>query len=774
MLLKNKKIPAASENGVSLTSSGPGSPIINDVAGNVEIIYRYGEKEEPRIRNVSPHARQGNLKFAGREAKLKEITDIFSQHNSMSITQTVKGLGGIGKTMLAREYALRFGRGYPKATIYWFNCENSEEIKRSVERFFLAARWTQTREGVSLSDELQAWYDTHSGFLFIFDNVESFDDIKNYLPNNGLQCGYALLTTRCGDDNFPNLRNLDVFSPEDARECLRNIFSRQLPDTEADALCVRLGHFPLALSQAAAYIRQENFTIPSYLELIGDSAPRFKKDSNDEYKHLVKETWALTFRRLIQRPLDVKVSLDAYKMLQLCAYLSADNLPVREYAVSPFNYIFATESEFDQALEKLRNYSLIDDNNGIHRLMQEIICEENKDGRLMQEILREENKKSEENTEGSLLARAIGMMKDALLRAMEDDDLFIELSPHASAAAYHTLKHVFPNGEAPLDLNELSSTSAYDDRSKVDGNFKWTLLWIVAQLEKMLDVKNGAYQKLFGCEMLRNEDGSIRLFGGFEWEVLKYSEDRKRALIVTREIVGRRPYDGVTEEEWDDDSYKGVTWEECSLRAWLNSGKTPQRKDGRTFDYTSEDPNDEERSGFLNRFFSADERAKIADVNLPNPSMIYTALDGSPRDPTPGGEETRDKVFLFSIDELLDVFGVRRGENEDVIEAVKRCESDIRVIDTDPKWFTEYKESWDSWLQKQTLWSEKLIAIEDVKGSDKSNKNDEKNTWWWWLRSPGHTPDNAAYVDFDGGVSLDGRGVFRGEGGVRPALWLNL
>jgi len=387
-------------------------------------------------------------------------------------------------------------------------------------------------------------------------------------------------------------------------------------------------------------------------------------------------------------------------MLRLCAYLSADNLPVQEYGTSPFKPLFTAKATFDQALKELRNYSLIDDNNSIHRLMQEVL--------------------RKEDTDRVLLAEAIGIMKDALAGAVDDDDLFISLSPHASAAAAYTEDYVKPTDKYVLDLKEQSAASAYKDRSKVDGKFKWFLLWTVAQLEKMLDVRTGAYKKLLGQEMLRDADGSVRLFGGLEWEVLKYNEDRTQALVIMRGIVEQRPYDEVTEEEWKDASYTGVTWAECSLRAWLNNGKTPpERKDGRVFEHTQD--------GFLNHF-SDEERAQIAETPLSNPSMDYTTRDGT-QIHTPGGAETRDKVFLLSIDELLGIFGVSRSGNVDVAEAVKRCESEISLIDTDHTWYPEYEKSWDKWWEKQYLWNDKLIAC------------GKKRTYWWWLRSPGFLPE---------------------------------
>ena len=73
----------------------------------------------------------------------------------------------------------------------------------------------------------------------------------------------------------------------------------------------------------------------------------------------------------------------------------------------------------------------------------------------------------------------------------------------------------------------------------------------------------------------------------------------------------------------------------------------------------------------------------------------------------------------------------------------------------------------------------KFVAAND--GSRFSNAHDSDRVanfgdkaCWWWLRSPGLNSLIAAYVDFVGRVSVYDGGVHGLNGGVRPALWLNL
>jgi DNA-directed RNA polymerase subunit RPC12/RpoP len=100
---------------------------------------------------------------------------------------------------------------------------------------------------------------------------------------------------------------------------------------------------------------------------------------------------------------------------------------------------------------------------------------------------------------------------------------------------------------------------------------------------------------------------------------------------------------------------------------------------------------------------------------------------------TPGGSATRDKAFLLSLDELVRYFG------------------DSGKLGRGP---TEY------------------CYFSDQFNNDRIARHD-RNIGWWWLRSQGGSDKHAADVHDDGSVNAYGYGVDN-EGGVRPALWLNL
>ena len=126
-------------------------------------------------------------------------------------------------------------------------------------------------------------------------------------------------------------------------------------------------------------------------------------------------------------------------------------------------------------------------------------------------------------------------------------------------------------------------------------------------------------------------------------------------------------------------------------------------------------------NNFINSAFTADEKAMIP--------MVTVSADKNPDYSTKPGNATQDQVFLLSITEANKYF------NSD---SARQCKP------------TEY-----------------AVAGGAYVGSSNGN-------CWWWLRSPGLYQDGAASVDIGGGVGVSGNYVYRADGAVRPALWIDL
>lgn len=202
----------------------------------------------------------------------------------------------------------------------------------------------------------------------------------------------------------------------------------------------------------------------------------------------------------------------------------------------------------------------------------------------------------------------------------------------------------------------------------------------------------------FGMYPQSDENGNNR--EPIEWIVLE--RQGEKVLLLSKYIIDCKCY---------NDELKYVTWENCTLRNWLNND-------------------------FYNTAFSSSEQNKILTTNIVNSDNSVCG--------TNGGNDTNDKMFCLSIEEIMRYFG--NGTKEDYGYQLGK-----KVVTRG----TNYAKAIDNGG----------LYVED--GNSK-----------YWLRSPGRDQRYAAYVDyyFDSYGYLDRFGSvvdYRGCGGVRPALWVS-
>ena len=209
--------------------------------------------------------------------------------------------------------------------------------------------------------------------------------------------------------------------------------------------------------------------------------------------------------------------------------------------------------------------------------------------------------------------------------------------------------------------------------------------------------------------------GDIIPFGRFDWRVLDVQDGK--ALIITDWVIFG--------SEFTPSGFEVVTWETSDVREGLNSW-------------------------FLS-FFDTSELARIALTYVVNNNNPWDWTWGGGHNRTSGGYNTWDRIFLLSIDEVLQHFGdsgmVARGAT--MGENVRGANAP-----TWPEWGI-----YSFGIHDQ--FSDNRIAIDDRDWASQ-----------WRLRSPGSTPYFAAHVRMDGLLNL--HGWHDGGLGVRPALWLYL
>ena len=223
---------------------------------------------------------RGSHNFVGREDELVEIHTLLQENNSLAIS-AVSGMGGVGKTELAIQYAQRYDNYYPGG-ICWLNARGTSlaaEILQFIQlQMGLEVPQTDFQENALTLEQQVSWcwqnWKPQSGLvLVVFDDVISLEGFPELLP--ALKRFRVLMTTRLRDmeTNFEEM-HLDVLSEEEALELLTKLLGKNgerkvYKELEtAQELCKWLGYLPLGIELVGRYIKKKppHFTLKKMLQ----------------------------------------------------------------------------------------------------------------------------------------------------------------------------------------------------------------------------------------------------------------------------------------------------------------------------------------------------------------------------------------------------------------------------------------------------------------------------------------------------------------------------
>ena len=333
-----------------------------------------------------------NPYFIGREDLLTTIANALQTSKGAAPPQALSGLGGIGKTQIALEYAYRFVANYQ--FVFWARAATRDTLIADYVTFatLLSLPEKDEQDQLKIVAVIKLWLTTHDKWLLILDNADDLVIVRNFLPSS--PTGHILLTTRA-EVTAPLAQRIEVNTlPIDTAALFllqrAGVLALGQPLDQASLadqalarhLCTQLGGLALALDQAGAYILEEGLSLSSYLQNYEVSQAQLLNnrggDLVDDHPDSVTKTLFLSFQLVQQR------SPIAADLLRFCAFLAPDAIPEELFTQNPAKsdslllLMKNDPQQFSTALKALRAYSLVrrNPNNltlSIHRLVQAVL-----------------------------------------------------------------------------------------------------------------------------------------------------------------------------------------------------------------------------------------------------------------------------------------------------------------------------------------------------------------------------------------------------------------
>ncbi len=310
-----------------------------------------------------------NKIFTGRIGALNQVKKKLSESNIGIISQSILGIGGIGKTQLATEYAYRSLENKDYDHVVWIAAESANTINNTyndiADKLGINIHGLKPKQLRKIVHGQIFNTSYKKNILFVLDNVPNKNNIHEYL--GGLQKRankynklHILITSR--NQNWKNNSLiLDIFTPEEAKHFTK----KYLPNSKEEDIAKLnklLQYFPLALGQALGYI-QQNTNIKDYITLYTKEQQKYL-NTPLKYDNDYTTTLWMIFSVTLE-----KLSSSAKEILYISSYLEPDKINID---------LFTEISMRNKVIKELQTYSLITLNTPnssfrVHRLLQEVI-----------------------------------------------------------------------------------------------------------------------------------------------------------------------------------------------------------------------------------------------------------------------------------------------------------------------------------------------------------------------------------------------------------------
>jgi tetratricopeptide (TPR) repeat protein len=257
-----------------------------------------------------------NTQFSGRDDELARLRAMFAE----SAVVVLYGIGGVGKTQLAIEYAHEAADDCE--IIWWIAAEQPDLVHLQLADLAVGLGLVPQDADRSIAAHTALGHlRRRSKWLLVFDNAEDPAALSPWLPGGG---GHVLITSRTA--NWRELAaplEVQVLRRGGSAELLRH-GRHDLSDDEVELLGDRLGDLPLAVAQAAGVLAETGMAASDYLELVDAKAAQILDEG-------APPTYGLSLAAVTRLSLSrlAETNPAAAHLLRLCAFLAPEPVPVR-------------------------------------------------------------------------------------------------------------------------------------------------------------------------------------------------------------------------------------------------------------------------------------------------------------------------------------------------------------------------------------------------------------------------------------------------------------
>lgn len=353
----------------------------NDLVQSKSVITHLQNCLESIWWNVSPSVHN----FTGREEEIIALHETITKLGNLSYGVVITGMGGVGKTEMAKHYCYSYGEEYFESNVVWIDADGTNALESS---FYKIAEYLEipvkdlygnASNLKTIAAKVYRFFANRKG-LFVFDNVHDLNEMEDFLPTSlpsHMKKPTILITSQFTNwgNNFIT-QNLGTFSKRAAERFIADNLTRECYQNKLviEELASLVEFLPLALQQAVSYIQRNQITIGQYIHLFNENSKAVFTSSVTGmlYKHTVFTTWNLALEKL--RNMKAKLPLH---LIRIMSFLHGKFIQ-KDILITDV----IKETEINEALSVLLSYSLVSvsrENNKVnitmHSLMQIVVRE---------------------------------------------------------------------------------------------------------------------------------------------------------------------------------------------------------------------------------------------------------------------------------------------------------------------------------------------------------------------------------------------------------------